>query len=145
VLAAAAFGAGALLDLDWLGPVALALVPLAALVGWDRYRSLGHQLTGGFLVARSGSLVRRSVALQRGGVIGWTFRQTIFQRRAGLVSLEAVTAAGRGGYTVLDIGAADAVDLADATVPDLLTPFRLAATPGAEHAPGDLPTQRAGR
>jgi putative membrane protein len=147
-LAAVAFGAGALLDLDWLGPVALALVPIAALVGWDRYRSLGHQLTSGFLVARSGSLVRRSVALQRGGVIGWTFRQTIFQRRAGLVSLEAVTAAGRGGYTVLDVGATDAVDLADATVPDLLTPFRrgpLAATPGAEHAPGDLPTQRAGR
>jgi len=145
VLAAAAFGVGALLDLDWLGPLALALVPVAALVGWDRYRSLGHQLTGGFLVARSGSLVRRSVALQRGGVIGWTFRQTIFQRRAGLVSLEAVTAAGRGGYTVLDIGAADAVDLADATVPDLLTPLRLPAPAGAEHPPGDLPAQRTGR
>ncbi|WP_214400955.1 PH domain-containing protein [Pseudonocardia lacus] len=147
VLAAAAFGVGDLLDLGWLGPLALALVPVAALLGWDRYRSLGHQLTGGFLVARSGSLVRRTVALQRGGVIGWTFRQTLFQRRAGLVSLEAVTAAGRGGYTVLDLGARDAVDLADATVPDLLTAFRapLPAAAGAEHPPGDLPAQRAGR
>jgi putative membrane protein len=123
-VAAAAFGAGALLDVSWLGPLALAMVPVAALVGWDRYRNLGHQLTAGFLVSRSGSLVRRTVALQRGGVIGWTFRQTIFQRRAGLVSLEAVTAAGRGGYTITDVAAADAVDLADAAVPDLLTPFR---------------------
>ncbi|MCO1657444.1 PH domain-containing protein [Pseudonocardia sp. S2-4] len=145
VLAAAAFGVGALLGTDWLGPVVLALVPLAALVGWDRYRNLGHQLTGGFLVARAGSLVRRTVALQRGGVIGWTFRQTIFQRRSGLVSLEAVTAAGRGGYAVTDVGALDAVDLADATVPDLLGPFRLPAASGAEHPPGDLPAQRAGR
>jgi putative membrane protein len=123
-LAAVAFGAGALLGVSWLGPLALAVVPVAALVGWDRYRNLGHQLTTGFLVSREGSLVRRTVALQRDGVIGWTFRQTIFQRRAGLLSLEAVTAAGRGGYTVTDIAAADAVDLADSAVPDLLAPFR---------------------
>jgi putative membrane protein len=61
--------------------------------------------------------------LQRAGVIGWTFRQSVFQRRAGLVEVEAVTAAGAGGYTVLDVAAPDGVALADATTPRLLTPF----------------------
>jgi putative membrane protein len=124
VLAAAAFTLGALLHVSWLGPVALALVPIAGALGWDRYRNLGHRLTGGYLVTRSGSVIRRTVALQRTGVIGWTFRQTPFQRRSGLVSVEAVTAAGIGGYPVTDVAAADAVDLADATLPGLLTAFR---------------------
>jgi putative membrane protein len=53
-------------------------------------------------------------------VIGWTIRQSIFQRRAGLVTLEAVTAAGQGGYQVLDLAAGDAAALADATTPHLL-------------------------
>jgi hypothetical protein len=41
-----------------------------------------------------------------------------------VVTALAVTAAGRGGYPVLDASATDAVALADATTPDLLTPFR---------------------
>jgi putative membrane protein len=124
VLVAVAFGVGALIGAGWPGPASLVLLPLAVLLGWDRYRGLGHQLTHGFLVSRAGSVMRRTVALQRGGVVGWTFRQTIFQRRAGLVTMEAVTAAGQGGYTVTDIAAGDAVALADATVPGLLTPLR---------------------
>jgi putative membrane protein len=107
-------------ELDWLGPASLVLVPLALLVALDRYRNLGHQLTAEHLVSRQGSLVRRTVALQKHGVIGWTIRQSIFQRRAGLVTLEAVTAAGQGGYQVLDLAAGDAAALADATTPQLL-------------------------
>jgi putative membrane protein len=107
-------------ELDWLGPTSLVLVPLALLVALDRYRNLGHQLTAEHLVSRQGSLVRRTVALQKHGVIGWTIRQSIFQRRAGLVTLEAVTAAGQGGYQVLDLAAGDAAALADATTPQLL-------------------------
>jgi putative membrane protein len=106
------------------GLVALALLPAAVLLAVDRYRGLGHTLTGRHLVTRTAGLRRRTVALQRDGVIGWTFRQTMFQRRAGLVTAEAVTAAGRGGYPVLDAAASDAVALADATTPDLLVPFR---------------------
>ena len=68
-------------------------------------------------------LLRRTVALQRDGLLGWTFRQSVFQRRAGLVTAEAVTAAGRGGYPVLDAAAGDAVALADATTPGLFAPF----------------------
>ena len=106
------------------GLIALALLPAAALLALDRYRGLGHARTARHLVTRTSGLRRRTVALQCDGVIGWTFRQTVFQRRAALVTAEAVTAAGRGGYPVLDAGAADAVALADAVTPGLLTPFR---------------------
>jgi putative membrane protein len=123
VLVAIAFAAGWAVPIPWLGPVSLVLLPVALLLALDRYRNLGHQLTARYLVARQGSVQRRTVALQRTGVIGWTFRQSPFQRRAGLVEVEAVTAAGAGGYTVLDVSAADGVALADATTPDLLTRF----------------------
>lgn len=102
----------------------LLLLPAAVLLAVDRYRGLGHALTGRHLVTRTAGLRRRTVALQNEGVIGWTFRQTVFQRRAGLVTTVAVTAAGRGGYPVLDAAAADAVALADAVTPGVLTPFR---------------------
>ncbi len=105
----------------WLG---LLLVPVAALLGVDRFRSLGYQLTRGYVVTREGTLTRRTVALRRDGVLGWTVRQSVFQRRAGVVTVEAVTAAGSGGYRVLDIGAADGVALADAATPGLLAHWR---------------------
>jgi putative membrane protein len=118
-----AFAVGLTVPVPWLGPASLALLPAAALLAVDRYRNLGHQLTARHLVTRQGSVQRRTVTLQRAGVIGWTFRQSVFQRRAGLVEVEAVTAAGAGGYTVLDVAAPDGVALADATTPHLLTPF----------------------
>ncbi len=123
------------------GLVALVLLPAAGLLALDRYRGLGHARTTRHLVTRTGSLRRRTVALQRDGVIGWTFRQTVFQRRTGLVTAEAVTAAGRGGYLVLDAGAADAVALADATTPDLLTPFRTDAVGPPRTPDPDLSTR----
>ncbi|MEN3268091.1 PH domain-containing protein [Pseudonocardia sp.] len=130
VLVAGVFAAGAAVPvLAGLGLPSLLLLPLAGLVALDRYRNLGHELTTRYLVSRHGSVQRRTVALQRAGVIGWTFRQSLFQRRAGLVAVEAITAAGAGGYEVLDIAAADGVALADAAVPHLLTPFLAAATP----------------
>lgn len=108
-----------------LGAVALGvLAPVALLLGFDRYRNLGHALVERHLVSRRGSLRRRTVVLQRTGLIGWTFRQSVFQRRAGLVTLEAVTAAGEGGYAIPDLACGDAVALADAAVPGLLTPLR---------------------
>ena len=105
------------------GVASLVLLPAAAWLAVDRYRSLGHALTVRHLVTRLGGLRRRTVALQRDGVIGWTVRQSLFQRRAGVVTAEAVTAAGRSGYLVLDVAADDAVTLADAVTPQLLTPF----------------------
>lgn len=111
---------GALWELTWLGPVAVVLLPLAVLLALDRYRSLGHRLDARFLVARQGSLVRGTVALQRDGVIGWRIRQSWFQRRAGVVTLDAITGAGSGAYPVLDVDPDTAVELARATTPAAL-------------------------
>jgi len=99
---------------EWLAPSAAVLLPLAALLAWDRYRGLGHALTPEYLVSRVGGLSRRTVAVQRTGIVGWRVRQSVFQRRAGVVTLEAVTAAGDGGYRILDVGGEDAVALIDA-------------------------------
>ena len=106
----------------------LLLLPAMALVGWDRARVLGHTLTRGYLVARQGSVVRRTVALQRSGVIGWRVRQSPFQRRAGVVTVEAVTAAGGGAYSVLDVAPADAVALMAAVDPGRRRPARPEST-----------------
>ena len=107
----------------WTWQAVLALVPFSALLGWDRYRSLGHALTDRYLVVRQGSAIRETVALQRTGIIGWRFSRSFFQRRANLLTVSATTAAGDGAYHAVDIGEADGLALADAAVPDLLRPF----------------------
>jgi len=107
----------------WLWQAACALPVLAVPLGWNRYRNLGHALTPRYLVSRSGALERRTVALQRTGIIGWQVRRTFFQRRAGLITLAASTSAGRGVYHVFDVTETDGLRLADDAVPGLLTPF----------------------
>ena len=101
----------------------LVIFLLALPVALDRYRNLGHALVDGFLVTRQGSLVRRRYMLATAGIIGWNERMSFFQRRAGLVTLIATTAAGRQHYDVLDLAQPDAIALADAATPGLLTPF----------------------
>lgn len=108
---------------DWPWQVALVLVPFAALVGWDRYRGLGHALTGRYLVTRSGSLDRGTAAVRCDGMTGVVVERSYFQRRAGLVTVIAPVAAGKGHYRVLDVGEAAGLALADQAVPGLLTPF----------------------
>ncbi|MDT7557296.1 MAG: putative rane protein [Pseudonocardiales bacterium] len=110
----------ALPELGWLWPAALLLLPLAALLAADRYRNLGHALLPDYLVISQGSLVRRRVALQRRGIIGWRLRQSPFQRWAGVATLDAVTAAGAGRYSVVDLPVATAVELVDLVNPGLL-------------------------
>ncbi len=107
----------------WTWLASLALLPASALLAADRFRSLGHALVDGTLVTRRGSLLRRHSALACDGIIGWNLRSSFFQRRAGLVTLEATTAAGRQRYVVQDVAAAAALGLADAATPGLLTPF----------------------
>jgi putative membrane protein len=107
----------------WLWQVGCAWPVLAVPLGLNRYRNLGHALTPRYLVSRSGSLERRTVALQRTGIIGWQVRRTFFQRRAGLITLTATTSAGRGAYRVLDITEGDGLRLAEDAVPGLLAPF----------------------
>ncbi|WP_240135876.1 PH domain-containing protein [Streptomyces sp. MUM 178J] len=108
-------------------------VPLAALLARDAYRNLGHGLSGAYLVARSGTMRRSTVALQRSGVIGWTVRQSYFQRRAGLITLTATTAAGAGGYDVHDADESEGLCFAAAATPGVLDPF---LRPAQEKEPG---------
>ena len=101
------------------------LAPLAGLgLALDRARGLGHALTDGYVVAQSGSLNRHRRALATEDVIGWNFRASWFQRRAGLTSLVATTAGGDQSVTVLDVPDGVAVSLADAAVPGLVAQFR---------------------
>ncbi|WP_308295890.1 PH domain-containing protein [Streptomyces sp. ISL-96] len=105
------------------GVCAVVLLPVAVLLALDAYRGLGHALSGDYLVARSGTVRRTTVALQRGGVIGWTVKQSYFQRRAGLLTLTATTAAGAGAYSVYDAQESEALVFGDAAVQGLLAPF----------------------
>ena len=115
----------------WLPTLGILLPALAALLAEDRYAALGHALTGRYLITRSGSLNRRQVLLQTDGIIGWNLRQSYFQRRAGLATLTATTAAGQQEYRVIDLAADDALRLADAALPGLLDEF-LARTKPAQ-------------
>ncbi|GAB3390879.1 PH domain-containing protein [Humibacter soli] len=93
--------------LGYVGPlvwIAFALiVPAAMLLAEDRWRGLGHGLMPGLLIARSGSLSRKRVVLETSGIIGFTVRRSLFQRRAGLATLIATTAAGRHRYSIPDV------------------------------------------
>jgi putative membrane protein len=113
----------------WAGLGSLVLLPLSAILAADRYASLGHRLSGGWLVTRTGSLIRRRSVLSTDGIIGWRIHQSWFQRRQGLVSLVATTAAGRQHYVAHDIPAAAALDLATSAT-TLLGPFRTPAGSG---------------
>ncbi|WP_245849327.1 PH domain-containing protein [Lentzea kentuckyensis] len=108
---------------SWAWPIPVVILPFAALVGWDNYRSLGNALDDRYLVTRNNSLVRSTVALQRTGIIGWRIQRSFFQRRSGLMTIGATTAAGAGVYHVTDVGESDGLALADEAVPDLLRPF----------------------
>jgi len=112
----------------WAWQASLLVLPLGAAVAYDRYRALGHALVGRVLVASRGSLVRRRYMLACDGIIGWNVNQSFFQRRAGLATLVATTAAGRQQYAVQDVPLDEAVRVADRAVPGLLTPFLVAVS-----------------
>lgn len=121
--AAVAFAAGFGAVPWWVTPVALALVPIAVLVGLDRYRGLGHLLTVHHLVAGSPRVNRQRHLLLRQGIIGWKVQQSWFQRRARLVTLVATTAAGNKNYAIVDVAEDLGTALADRAVPGLVAQF----------------------
>ena len=99
----------------WLA-AAIVLVG-AVFVAWDRYRGLGHAVLPGWLITQHGSLDRTRHSLEAAGIIGWTVRQTFFQRRAGVATIIAATPAGVGHYEVLDVPADQAWALVEAVTP----------------------------
>jgi putative membrane protein len=129
-VAVAAVGGAAVLGWPaWTWLVAVLPLAVAAALAADRARNLGHAVTGTALVARAGSLVRERSMLARDGIIGLNVSRSFFQRRAGLVTLTATTAAGEQAYAVLDVTPAEALRVAEAAMPGLLAPFL--AEPGA--------------
>ncbi len=110
-----------LLHLAWIA--AVVLVPVAVFLAFESYRNLGHGLAPEHLVTRYGVGARRTAALLRTGVIGWTITSSPFQRRAGLVTVHATTAAGKGAYPVYDVGTDEGLRFAGEAVPGLLSPF----------------------
>ncbi len=102
-VAAVALGVAGTPAWTWL--VWSAVTVAAAFLAFDRSRALGHSVDDRWLIARSGSVERRRDCIAAAGVIGWTVRQTPFQRRAGVATLVAATAAGIKGYRVIDVPA----------------------------------------
>lgn len=98
-------------------------LPAGVFLARDAYRGLGHTVSGDYLVVRSGTVRRSTAALERAGVIGWTVGQTYFQRRAGVLSVTATTAAGAGAYTAYDTDMSEGLRFASEAVPGLLEPF----------------------
>ena len=123
----------------WLVPAAMMTIPVAALLAADRYRSLGHALSGGALVTQQGSLGRRRDVLACEGIIGWNFSQTFFQRRVGLATLIATTAAGRQRYAVTDLPMSMAASFGNRALPGLLGDFLEPEVPGAEVPGAEVP------
>lgn len=115
-------------------------VVTTAVVLWlarDAYRNLGHGVDGAYLVARSGTFSRDTLALQREAIAAWTFSTSPFSRRAGLVTLTAAVAAGEDGYRIPDLAAAEAPGFAAAAAPGILEEFLM--HPGTS---AHLPEQR---
>jgi putative membrane protein len=110
-----------LLHLAWIS--AAVLTPVAVFLAVEAYRNLGHGLAPTHLITRHGIAARRTAALERTGIIGWTITSSPFQRRAGLLTLHATTPANKGAYPVYDIGINEGLHFAAAAVPDLLHPF----------------------
>lgn len=107
----------------WSGALVLLALPVTTGFAVDAYRNLGHDVREEHLVVTSGTGVRRTVVLQRSGIIGWKLRRSPMQRAAGLVTLTATTAAGNRGYPIRDVSPEQAFELAERAVPDLLAPF----------------------
>ncbi|ETK32408.1 PH domain-containing protein [Microbispora sp. ATCC PTA-5024] len=113
------------LALGWRVVAVAALVPavLGVPLAFDRYRSLGHGYDGLRLSVRSGSLRRAQAVVERPALVGWRIRQTVFQRRSGLVTVVAGVGAGSGGYAAVDAGEDQGVAFAAEVTPDWITPF----------------------
>ena len=96
----------------WVSATTVLATPV--LVGWlavDNSRGLGHVLTDSHVALRKGSLLPRTDVLRREGLLGWNVRRSPFQRRAGLATVVATSAGGRGSFRLPDVSGAQAAEL----------------------------------
>ncbi|MFI1935805.1 PH domain-containing protein [Streptomyces purpureus] len=90
------------------------------LLARDAHRSLGHGLSGPYLLTRSGTFSRDTLALWRDTIAAWTLTTSPYGRRHGLVTLTAAVAAGRHGYRIPGLDAGEAPAFAAAASPGIL-------------------------
>ena len=129
----AALGLAGHLVLERWGDVELALplalapaaawIPVAALRAELAYRHLGHALTPTHLVVGSGTTARVRTVLETDGIIGWVVERTWFQRRLGLCTLTATTAAGGESVELIDVAESVALELMQRSTPEAVAPF----------------------
>ncbi|WP_018656825.1 PH domain-containing protein [Actinomadura flavalba] len=115
----------------WVVALCAVLAVCAVPLGLDRYRQLGHAADAERFTLRAGSLRRRQVVIDHSAIVGWRLRQTLFQRRLDLATLDAGVGAGDGGYPATDLATADAVTFAASITPAWVTPFLETPTPTA--------------
>ncbi|MFG3438936.1 PH domain-containing protein [Nonomuraea sp. NPDC047897] len=127
---------------DGLWLLAPACLPVTLLLAADAYRGLGHGTAGRYLLVRHGALRRRTTALRRDAVIGWTVSRSPAQRRRGLMTLSAATSAGT--HRVKDVHVGQGLAFAEEAVPGLLAPFVAPGTSGARGPAGFAPGATSG-
>lgn len=113
----------------WIPWAALGLWPIALGAAVIAYRALGHTIDGDYLVVRGGLFSRSTSALRRDAVSTIAVRQSVLQRRIGLCTVSAMTAAGWYAYEAPDVPIADGIGFADDAAPGFLDGFRARATP----------------
>ncbi|WP_199441218.1 PH domain-containing protein [Umezawaea beigongshangensis] len=119
-------------DRAWL--IGFGIWPVALLAAVFAYRSLGHALSGSYLVVRRGAFSRSTVALETRAVIGWTLRQSIPQRIGQRVTVQIPTPAGRRHYVLPDAGTGQALAFVRGATPELAARFIAETAPGGESA-----------
>ena len=119
LLAAIAFGVRSW----WPAGVLVALLPLALLLGLDRYRQLGHSFDGNRLSVREGSLSRRRTSVDPAGIVAYAVERTPLQARAGLCTVVLHLGQGAGTRRVLDCSAEQAASLLAQLDAPLLRPL----------------------
>lgn len=107
----------------WVLWAAIGVWPLALGAAVVAYRALGHAITGDYLVVRSGLMSRTTSALRRDAVSTIAVRQSLLQKRLGLSTVSAMTAAGWSAYEAPDVAASEAVSFAAQAAPGLIDEF----------------------
>lgn len=82
---------------------AVVLLGFAAALGRSRAALLGHAVTADHLITQSGSLANQRSIVDLDATAAVTVRRTLFQRRAGVATVELALGAGSQGYTVVDL------------------------------------------
>nr|WP_216645372.1 PH domain-containing protein [Isoptericola halotolerans] len=120
----------------WWGAASWVVALASAVVA---YRALGHTIVGDHLVVRSGLMSRATTVLRRDAVSTIALRESILQRRLGLRTVSAMTAAGWGVYEAPDVAVEESLAFALEAAPGLLEPFLEPHDP-PQDASADRPT-----